>query len=83
MKGTVKVLGQDVKLTEHFVDSRGYALMGDSRGITVPQKFRQEVFQWAGENKIIVEWKGSMGGIDLWYVKDEASRTWFRLKWSS
>lgn len=83
MRGTIKVNGQDVELKDHVVSSRGYVLTGDNRGITIPQSLRQEVYQWAAHNRITVDFKGTMGGIDLWYVTDEAARTWFRLKWAS
>ena len=68
-------------LTEHVIDDRGYALIGDSRGIIVPWTKRQEVWEWAGKNKIIVEYQGSMSGLDLWYVRNDVHRAWFALKW--
>ena len=55
--------------------------MGDSRGIVVPWTKRQEVWEWAGRNKIVVEYQGSMSGLDLWYVRDDVHRSWFALKW--
>ena len=66
---------------EHVIDSRGYALMGDSRGITVDWHLRHDVYNWADKNKITVEYQGSMSGKDLWYVKDDQHRAWFALKW--
>lgn len=66
---------------EHVIDSRGYALMGDSRGITVDWQLRESVWKWAVENGIVIEYQGSLGGQDLWYVKDDQHRTWFTLKW--
>jgi hypothetical protein len=82
MRGTIKVNGQDIELKDHVFDNRGYVLTGDSRGITIPRSLRQEVYQWAAHNRITVDFAGTMNGIDLWYVNDDADRTWFRLKWS-
>ena len=70
------------KLKDHVIDERGYVLIGDSRGITVPYSLRQEVYKWAGKYKIIVEYQGSLAGMDLWYIKDEKHRNWFTLRWS-
>lgn len=69
------------ELVDHVIDERGYALMGDSRGIVVPWTLRQEVYQWAAHNKIVIEYHGSMSGLDLWYVKDDVHRAWFALRW--
>lgn len=66
----------------HVIDQRGYVLMGDSRGIIVPYALRTQVHAWAEENKIAVEYHGSMDGKDLWYVKDDEHRAWFLLRWS-
>lgn len=67
--------------TEHLIDSRGYALIGDSRGITVDWQLRESVWKWAVENGIVIQYQGSLGGRDLWYVKNDQHRAWFTLKW--
>ena len=69
------------ELIDHVINDRGYALMGDSRGIVVPWTLRQEVYDWAVRNKIAVEYQGSMSGLDLWYIKNDEHRAWFALKW--
>lgn len=63
-------------------DTRGYVFMGDSRDIAVPYNKRQEVFDWCGENKITVEYQGTMAGTDLWRIRDEQQRVWFSLRWA-
>ena len=69
----------DIK--DHVINERGYTLMGDSRGVTVSWTLRQEVYEWATQNKIIIEYQGSLSGQDLWYIKDDDHRAWFVLKW--
>ena len=68
-------------IKDHVIDKRGYVLMGDSRGITVPWEKRVEVYAWCDKNKINVEYQGSMSGLDLWYIKDDLHRAWFALRW--
>jgi len=69
------------KIIAHHIDSRGYALMGDSRGITVDWRMRESVWKWAVENGIVIKYQGSLDGRDLWYIKDDQHRAWFALKW--
>lgn len=70
-------------IVDHHIDSRGYTLMGDSRGITVDWQLRVQVWTWAVENGIAIEYQGSLDGKDLWYVKDDQHRAWFALKWKT
>jgi len=70
------------KRVAHVIDQRGYALMGDSRGILVSSKLRVQAWDWAEENNIELEYQGTMGGQDLWYVKDDEHRAWFALRWA-
>lgn len=63
-------------------DSRGYVFVSDSRDIAVPYSRRQEVYEWAGQNGILVEYQGTLGGTDVWRVKDEQHRAWFNLRWA-
>lgn len=63
--------------TEH-----GYVLMGDDRDIAVPYSRRQAVYTWCGQNGITVEYQGTLGGTDVWRVRDEQQRVAFLLKWS-
>jgi CRISPR/Cas system CMR subunit Cmr4 (Cas7 group RAMP superfamily) len=63
-------------------DSRGYVFMSDERDIATPVSKRQEVYAWAGANGITVEYQGSLGGFDVWRVRDEQQRAWFLLRWA-
>lgn len=63
-------------------DARGYVLMGDDRDIAVPYTKRQAVYDWCGDNKITVEYQGTLAGTDVWRVRDERQRVAFVLKWS-
>ena len=70
--------------TKEFVHTEnGYVLMGDERDIAIPYSKRQEVYEWAGQNGITVEYQGTLGGTDVWRVRDEQQRAWFALKWQS
>ena len=62
-------------------DASGYVLMGDSRDVAVPNSKRQAVYEWCGLNKVTVEYLGTLGGTDVWRIKDEQQRSWFTLKW--
>ena len=61
---------------------QGYVLIGDSRDIAVPYIKRQQVHAWCEENKITAEYQGTLGGTDLWRVRDDDQRAWFALRWS-
>jgi len=63
-------------------DARGYVLMGDDRDIAVPYTKRQAVYDWCGDNKITVEYQGTLAGTDVWRVRDERQRVTFLLKWA-
>lgn len=64
-------------------DARGYVFMSDNRDIAVSYSERQAVYDWCGANKITVEYQGTLGGTDVWRVRDEEQRMWFTLKWGS
>ena len=63
-------------------DWRGYVFMCDDRDISVSYSKRQEVHDWCCANKIAVEYQGTLGGTDVWRVRDEQHRSWFTLRWS-
>ena len=63
-------------------DDRGYVYMSDERDIGIPYSKRQEVYDWAGANGITIEYQGTLGGTDVWRVRDEQQRAWFNLRWS-
>lgn len=69
-------------LVNHVVTKNGYMLTGDRRGIVTPYVSRHEVWNWAIENEITIEFQGSLAGHDLWYVKNDKDRLWFILRWS-
>lgn len=68
-------------LKEFAQDARGFVFVSDERDIAVLHSLRQQVYEWAGANGITVEYKGTLGGVDVWRVRDEQSRAWFALKW--
>jgi hypothetical protein len=56
--------------------------MSDERDIGISYSKRQEVYEWAGANGITIEYQGTLGGVDVWRVRDDQQRAWFTLKWS-
>lgn len=68
-------------LKEFAQDARGYVFMSDEKDIAVPFSRRQAVYEWCGENKIIIEYQGTLGGTDVWRIKDDQQRAWFALRW--
>ena len=67
--------------TKVFAEKGRVKLIGDERDIATPYSRRQEVHAWAAENKIIVEYQGTLGGTDVWRIKDDQQRAWFALRW--
>lgn len=63
-------------------DDRGYVFMSDARDIATSYLKRQEVYAWAGANGITIEYQGTLGGVDVWRVRDDQHRAWFNLKWA-
>ena len=66
---------------KEFGRRQGYIFFSDARDIETPFSKRQEVYDWAGANGIAIEFQGTLGGTDVWRLKDEQQRTWFTLKW--
>lgn len=69
------------QLKEFVYDTRGYVFVSDSRDIAVAYTERSNVWAWAHDNGIDVEYQGSMSGTDVWRVKDNEQRAWFLLRW--
>lgn len=69
-------------LKEFGRDQRGYVFTSDERDIGIPFSQRQAVYDWCGANKIAVEYQGTLGGTDVWRVRDDQQRAWFTLKWA-
>ncbi len=63
-------------------DASGYVLMGDARDIAVPHSQRQAVYEWAGLNKVSLQYLGTLAGTDLWRVPDDQQRMWFTMRWA-
>lgn len=68
--------------TKEFGRSRGYIFFSDARDIETPFSKRQQVYDWAGANGITIEYQGTLGGTDVWRVRDEKQRVLFLLRWS-
>ena len=69
-------------IKDHIIDERGYVLRGDNRGITVSRILRKEVWEWCKENKIAVEYQGSLSNMDLWYILNDRDRSIFAMRWA-
>lgn len=65
-----------------FATQGEYKFVSDDRDIAVPFAKRQEVYEWAGANHITLEYQGTLGGKDVWRVRDDEQRAWFTLRWS-
>lgn len=52
------------------------------RFVLTPFKQRDEVWNWACNNKITIEYQGNLGGQDCWYIENDQSRAWFMLRWA-
>lgn len=68
-------------LKEFAQDARGYVFMSDDRDIATPYPCRQQVHAWAADNKITVEYQGTLNGTDVWRIRDDQQRAWFALRW--
>jgi hypothetical protein len=60
----------------------GHVLMSDERDIAILYSNRQAVWDWCSENKITVEYQCTLGGTDVWRIRDDEQRMWFTLRWS-
>ena len=67
---------------EFAYDARGYVLMGDARDVAVSYDNRQAVYDWAGQQGMTVEYQGTLGGTDLWRIRNEQDRAWFIMRWA-
>ena len=65
-----------------FVEKGRVKLIGDKRDIGIVSNYREDVWAWCHANGIKLEYQGSLGGIDLWRIKDHKHRMWFLLRWS-
>lgn len=68
--------------TKVFVEKGRVQLVGDPRGFTIPVKHRAEYWDWCQDNDIKTEFHGCLGGVDLWYVKNDKHKMLALLRWS-
>ena len=73
--------------TRVFAEKGRVKLVGDERDVGVAAWWRDAVWQWCEDNKINLEYQGTLyqgtlAGIDLWRIKDEEQRAWFILRWA-
>ena len=60
----------------------GYVRIVHTNEIDLPYTVREEIYDWCMKNKIDVEYQGTMMDTDVWYIKDEQQRMWFKLRWT-
>ncbi len=65
-----------------FVERGRVKLVGDPRGFLVDRSQRTEYKAWCKNNAIETSFQGSMGGVDLWYVKNDKDRMLVLLRWT-
>ena len=65
-----------------FAEKGRVKLIGDERDIGIVSNYREDVWAWCHANGIELEYQGTLGGTDLWRVKDQKHRMWFLLRWS-
>ena len=68
--------------TRVFAEKGRVKLVGDERDVGVAAWWRDAVWQWCEDNKINLEYQGTLAGTDLWRIKDEEQRAWFILRWA-
>ena len=68
--------------TRVFAEKGRVKLIGDEHDIGIVSNYREDVWAWCDANNINLEYKGSLGKMDLWRVRDERQRVAFLLRWS-
>jgi hypothetical protein len=71
-----------INLEEWTMTDKGYIRTGDSTDIMLPATLRAEVYDWCWAQGMLVALEGIMAGMDVWRIRDEKHRMWFRLKWA-
>lgn len=64
-----------------FAEKGRVKLIGDERDIGIVSNYREDVWAWCHANGIELEYQGTLGGTDLWRIRDEKQRLWFALRW--
>ena len=67
--------------TKTFSEQDGLKFVGDERDIGVISNYRQDVWDWCDANNVDLEYQGTLGGLDVWRIKNEKQRTAFILRW--
>jgi hypothetical protein len=70
-----------INLEEWKMTDKGYVRTVDSTDIMLPAALRAEVYDWCWEKSILVALEGIMAGMDVWQIRDEKHRMWFKLRW--
>ena len=70
-----------INLEEWKMTDKGYIRTVDSTDILLPAAVRAEVYDWCWEKSILVALEGIMAGMDVWQIRDEKHRMWFKLRW--
>lgn len=74
-----------------FMERDRLTLRGDDRDIMLPAQYKLAVLSWCRKNHINIECPLNKDnehiarhyfGMNLWRIKDEKQRMWFRLKWT-
>jgi hypothetical protein len=70
-----------INLEEWRMTDKGYIRTVESTDIMLPSSLRAEVYDWCWEKSILVALEGIMAGMDVWQIRDEKHRMWFKLRW--
>ena len=71
-----------INLDEWKMTDKGYIRTGDSTDIMLPATLRAEVYDWCWAQGILVALQGIMAGMDVWQIRNENHRIWFKLRWA-
>ena len=71
-----------INLEEWKMTDKGYIRTGDSTDIMLPATLRAEVYDWCWAQGILVALQGIMAGMDVWQIRNENHRIWFKLRWA-
>ena len=71
-----------INLDEWKMTDKGYIRTGDSTDIMLPAALRAEVYDWCWSQGILVALQGIMAGMDVWQIRNEKHRMWFKMRWT-
>lgn len=55
--------------------------LGDLSMYAVDSALREDVWEWARDSNIQIEYNGTDFNMDIWRVVDPEHYTWFELRW--